>query len=64
MFPKFLVILDLWKNGTNIIIPGRWFMVEHSMSFKGNDIQVKQHICNPESIILYDKTVLDDEGVV
>jgi hypothetical protein len=39
-------------------------MVEHPMSFEGNEIHVKKHICNAESIISYDKTVLDDEGVV
>jgi hypothetical protein len=39
-------------------------MVEHPMSFEGNEIQVKQHICDPESIISYDETVLDDEGAV
>jgi hypothetical protein len=38
--------------------------VEHPISFKGNEIQVKQHICDPESIISYDKTVLDDEESV
>jgi hypothetical protein len=39
-------------------------MVKHPMSFEGNEIQVKQHICNAESIILYDETVLDDEEAV
>jgi hypothetical protein len=34
------------------------------MSFKGNEIQVKQHICNPESIVSYDETVLDDKEMV
>jgi hypothetical protein len=39
-------------------------MVEHSMSFEGNEIQVKKHICDPESIISYDETLLDDEETV
>jgi hypothetical protein len=30
----------------------------------GNEIQVKQYICDPESIVSYDETTLDDEGVV
>jgi hypothetical protein len=34
------------------------------MCFDGNEIQVKQDICNPESIISYDENVLDDKGVV
>jgi hypothetical protein len=52
------------EKGTDLIIAGGWFMVEHLMSFEGNEIHVKQHICNPESIISYDEMVLDDEGVV
>jgi hypothetical protein len=39
-------------------------MVEHPMSFEGNKIQVKEHICDFESIISYDETLLDDAGVV
>jgi hypothetical protein len=39
-------------------------MVEHPISFEGNQIQVKKHICDPELIVSYDKTVLDDEGIV
>jgi hypothetical protein len=39
-------------------------MVKHPMSFDGNEIQVKQHICNPESIISYNETILDHEEVV
>jgi hypothetical protein len=31
------------------------------MSFKRNEIQVKQHHCDPESIISYDETLLDEE---
>jgi hypothetical protein len=50
--------------GTDIIIPGGWFMVKHLMSFEGNGIQVKQHICNPEFIISYDETLLDEEEMV
>jgi hypothetical protein len=38
--------------------------VEHLISFEGNEIQVKQHLCHPESIISYDETVLDDEDMV
>jgi hypothetical protein len=34
------------------------------MSFEGNEIQVKQHICDPESIVSYDETLLDDEEAV
>jgi hypothetical protein len=34
------------------------------MSFEGNEIQVKQRICDPESIVSYDGTVLDDEEEV
>jgi hypothetical protein len=52
------------KIGVDLIIPGAWFMVEHSMSFEGNEIQVKQHICDPELIILYNETILDDEETV
>jgi hypothetical protein len=48
----------------DLIIPGGWFLVEHSMSFAGNEIQVNQHLCNPEAIISYDKTLLNDEEVV
>jgi NADPH-dependent glutamate synthase beta subunit-like oxidoreductase len=39
-------------------------MVEHLMSFEGNEIQVKQHLCDPESIISYNETVLDEEEAV
>jgi hypothetical protein len=52
------------EKGVDLIIPGGWFMVEHPMSFEGNEIQVKQHICDPESIVSYDETVLDDEEAV
>jgi hypothetical protein len=38
--------------------------MEHLMSFKGNEIQVKQHLCDPESIISYDETLLDEEEMV
>jgi hypothetical protein len=48
----------------NLIIAGGWLMVEHPMSFEANEIQVKQHIYDPESIISYDETVLDDKEVV
>jgi hypothetical protein len=34
------------------------------MSFEGNEIQVKQHFCNPESIMSYDETLLDEEETV
>jgi N-dimethylarginine dimethylaminohydrolase len=47
-----------------LIIPGGWFLVEHLMSFEGNMIQVKQHHCDPESIISYDDTLLDEEEAV
>jgi hypothetical protein len=39
-------------------------MVKHPMSFKGNTIQVKQHICDPKSIISYNETILDKEEAV
>jgi hypothetical protein len=39
-------------------------MVEHAMSFEGNEIQVQQHLCNPESIVSYDETLLDDMEMV
>jgi hypothetical protein len=52
------------EKGVDLIIPGGWFLVEHPMSFEGNEIQVKQHLCDPESIISYDETVLDDEETV
>jgi hypothetical protein len=39
-------------------------MVEHPMSFEGNEIHVKQHLCDPESIISYDETLLDGEEMV
>jgi hypothetical protein len=29
--------------GVDLIILGGWFVVEHPMSFEGNEIQVKQH---------------------
>jgi hypothetical protein len=50
--------------GVDLIILRGWFMVEHSMSFEGNEIQVKQHICDPESIVSYDETLLDEEETV
>jgi hypothetical protein len=53
----------LEKRG-DLIIPGRWLLVEHPMSFQWNEIQVKQYLCDPESIILYDETVSDDEETV
>jgi hypothetical protein len=34
------------------------------MSFEGNEIQVKQHHCDPESIVSYDETLLDNEETV
>jgi hypothetical protein len=39
-------------------------MVEHSRCFEGNEIQVKQCICDPESIISYDETLLKNEETV
>jgi hypothetical protein len=48
----------------DLIIPGGWFMVEHPISFEGNEIQVKQHFCDPESIISYDETLLDEKEAV
>jgi hypothetical protein len=50
--------------GVDLIITGEWFMVEHRMSFEGNEIQVQQHIYDPESIISYNETLLDDEETV
>jgi hypothetical protein len=38
--------------------------VEHPIRFEGNEIQVKQHFCDPESIISYDETLLDEEEMV
>jgi hypothetical protein len=29
------------ETGVDLIMPGEYFMVEHSMSFEGNEIQVK-----------------------
>jgi hypothetical protein len=52
------------EKGIDLIILWGRFMVEHSMSFKGNNIQVKPHICDPESIISHNETLLDDEEVV
>jgi hypothetical protein len=52
------------EKGVDLIIPGGWFLVEHPMSFEGNEIQVKQHLCDPEWIISYDETLLDDEEAV
>jgi hypothetical protein len=48
----------------DLIIPGGWFMMKHPMSFKGNEIQIKEHICDLESIISYDKTLLKEEEMV
>jgi hypothetical protein len=39
-------------------------MVEYPISFEGNEIKVKQHIYNSESIISYDETILDEEETV
>jgi hypothetical protein len=39
-------------------------MVEHPMSFEGNERQVKQYFCDPESIISYDETLLDEEEMI
>jgi hypothetical protein len=50
--------------GIDLIILGRWFMVEHPISFEENEIQVKQPICNPKSIISYDETILEDKEMV
>jgi hypothetical protein len=50
--------------GIDLIISGELFRVDHRMSFEGNEIQVKQHLCDPETIILYDETLLDDEDMV
>jgi hypothetical protein len=52
------------EKGVDLIIPGGWFLVEQPMSFEGNEIQVKQHLWDPESIISYDETLVDDEEVV
>jgi hypothetical protein len=38
-------------------------MVEHPISFEGNEIQA-QHICDPELIISCDDTMLEDEGAI
>jgi hypothetical protein len=50
--------------GVDLIIPGGWLMVEYQISFKGNEIQVKQDICNPESIISYNETLLENKETV
>jgi hypothetical protein len=52
------------EMGVDLIISGRWFLVQHLISFKGNEIQVKQHIWDPESIVSYDETLLDEEETV
>jgi hypothetical protein len=50
--------------GVDLIISAGWFMVEHPMSFKRYMIPVQKHICDPELIISYDETLLDDEEMV
>jgi hypothetical protein len=39
-------------------------MVEHPMSFEGNGVQVKQRYCDPEAIISYEDSLLDEEEAV
>jgi hypothetical protein len=39
-------------------------MMEYPISVEGNEIQIKQLIYNPDSIISYDETRLDDEETV
>jgi hypothetical protein len=51
------------KKGVDLINPGRWFLVEYLMRFEGNEIQVKPHYCDPESIISYNEILLDEETV-
>jgi hypothetical protein len=56
--------IGLLEIGVDLIIPGGWFMVEHPIRFKGNEIQVKQRFYDPESIISCDETLLDDDKMV
>ena len=35
--------------------------MEHPMTFHENDIQVQQHLCQPNDEIIYDETLLEDE---
>jgi hypothetical protein len=46
--------------GIIMIILGGWFMVKHSISFKENGIHIQKHDCNDESIISYDKPLIDE----
>jgi hypothetical protein len=32
------------------------------MSFEGNEIQLKKYICDPQLIVSYNETILDEEG--
>jgi hypothetical protein len=52
------------ETGVDLLISRGWFMVEYLIGFEGNEIQVKQDICDPESIVSYDETILDDEEVL
>jgi hypothetical protein len=52
------------EKGVDLIISEGWFLVEHPMSFEENEIQVKRHIRDPEAIISYDETLLDEEETV
>ena len=48
------------EDGIDLIIPGGWFLVEHPMLFHNNDVQVQQHLCQPNDEIVYDETLLED----
>jgi hypothetical protein len=39
-------------------------MGEERRSFKGNELKVKQHICDPESINSFDKRLLEQEKII
>src|SRR5205085_11557703 len=37
--------LETREEGIDLIIPGRWFLVEHPMTFENGKIEDQKHIC-------------------
>jgi hypothetical protein len=44
----------------DIIIPGRWFMLQHRLSFDEGDIQVGKHECHSPPGVIYDENLIHD----
>jgi hypothetical protein len=46
------------KEGLDIIIPGGWFIVQHSMTFNEEDVQIQEHKCHSPPGVIYDEDLI------